>query len=593
MHTSLRAVLAAGVAAIVMNLGPVAEPAPSAETLAMLDPTRQASALCGSRNGIAALRDRLRIASLFATPAHAAMQAPMPLYPGLGGLDFPVTANAQARPYFLQGLMFSYGFNHAAAVRSFKEAQRLDPGCALCWWGEAFAYGPNINAPMDPSSIEATMAAVAKAQSLKAKASPVERAMIDAVALRYTADPKADRAPLDLAYADAMLAAAQRFPGNDDLALLAAEAVMDTTPWVYWEADKVTPKGRIGDAVRLVETVLARSPDHPQASHLYIHLMENGGDPRKAEAYADRLARPLAPGAGHLVHMPAHIYYRLGRFGDSIRSNVAAARIDEDYLRSSGDSGMYRFGYYPHNVHFIVTSAQMAGDIRTAVAEAKRLDSIVSADVAAQIASIQPVNAAPYLAYAQVASPKAILALEAPDERLPYVTAMYHYARAVAEAQRRNRRGFERELAAMRTVRETADFAPMTSQRVPAPELLLIAETVARGRFAAARGRYGEAADLYRQAIAIEDRIPYMEPPYWYYPVRQSLGAALYRAGRYQEARQAFRGALAQSPANGWVLYGLARTEAKLGNRLEAAAARQALDRAWLGDRKWLRMDRL
>lgn len=593
MHTSLRAVLAAGVAAIVMNLGPAGEPTPSAQTLTMLDPTRQASALCGSRNGFAALRERLRIASLFAAPAHAAMQAPMPLYPGLDGLDFPVTANAQARPFFLQGLMFSYGFNHAAAVRSFKEAQRLDPDCALCWWGEAFAYGPNINAPMDPSSIEATMAAVARAQALKGRASPVEQAMIDAIALRYTADPEADRAPLDQAYAEAMLAAAARFPANDDLALLAAEAVMDTTPWVYWEADKQTPKGRIGEAVGLVETVLARSPDHPQASHLYIHLMENGGDPQKAEAFADRLARPLAPGAGHLVHMPAHIYYRLGRFGDSIRSNVAAARVDEHYLRSSGDNGIYRFGYYPHNVHFIVTSAQMAGDIRTAIAEARRLDSIVSADVAAQIASIQPVNAAPYLAYAQVASPKAILALEAPDERLPYVTAMYHYARAVAEAQRRNRSGFERELAAMREIRETADFEPMTAQRVPAPELLLIAETVARGRFAASRGRYGEAADLYRQAIALEDKIPYMEPPYWYYPVRQSLGAALFRAGRYEGARQAFRDALAQSPANGWALYGLARTEAKLGNRLEAAAARQALDRAWLGDRKWLRMDRL
>jgi tetratricopeptide (TPR) repeat protein len=588
----VRAAALTGAALVLTNIGPFFEPAPSPETLAMLDPSRGAAASCGQFKGANLLRQRIRLAGLFASPA-GAMQASVPLQPGLGSLAFPVTANAQARPYFIQGLMLSYGFNHAGAIASFREAQRLDPGCALCWWGEAFAHGPNINAPMAEGALAATLAAVAKARSLGDRASPAERALIEAIAVRYSDDPKAERAALDKAYADAMLDAAKRFPDHDDIAILAAEAVMDTVPWNYWGSDQRTPNGRIGEAVHLVETVLARNPDHPQAAHLYIHLMENSFDPRRAEAAADRLAKPLTPAAGHLVHMPAHIYLRLGRFADSIRSNVAAARADEAYLQSSGDKGLYRYGYYPHNVHFIVTSAQMAGDMGTAVREAKRLASILDVDIATRFGWIQAIHAAPYFAYAQVASPKEILALPEADRRMAYVVGVRHYARAVAQAQRRDRKAFDQELAALRSVRTGTDVQSMVAQGVPAPDLLELAEHVALGRFAVASKRYGEAAGHFRQAAEIEDRIPYMEPPFWYYPVRQSLGAALYRAGKLEEARQAFREALLRSPNNGWALYGLAQTERKLGHRLEAAAANQALSRAWLGSKGWLRMERL
>jgi hypothetical protein len=272
-----------------------------------------------------------------ASVVDAATVQRVPLYEGLASLNFPITTTRpEAGRYFSQGLAFAYGFNHAGALASFREAQRLDPECAMCWWGEAFAHGPNINAPMDA----------------------------DANAKRYSPDPQADRAALDATFADAMLAAAAAHPAHDDTALLAAEAAMNTRPWDYWTADK-QPNQRIGEAVRLVETVLARSPAHPQAAHLYIHLMENGPDPRLAEAAADRLNVPLAPASGHLVHMPAHIYYRLGRWQDSIRANIAAARADEAWIRDSGDTGLVRYGYYPHNVHFIVTSAQMAGEMRT------------------------------------------------------------------------------------------------------------------------------------------------------------------------------------------------------------------------------------
>ena len=345
--------------------------------------------------------------------------------------------------------------------------------------------------------------------------------------------------------------------------------------------------------MRLVETVLARSPDHPQAAHLYIHLMENGPNPERAEAAADRLNKPLAPALGHLVHMPAHIYYVRGRWQDSIRSNIAAAKADEAWIKMSGDKGLVRYGYYPHNVHFIVTSAQMAGEMPTAIREARKLEQLLDPDISARIAWIQAVNAAPYFAAAQFASPAEILAMKAPDARLPYPTAMRFYARAVARAQQGNRAEFEKELGRLRSIGTSGSLQPMIDQGVPAAELVNLAEKVALARWAQANRRYTDAIGLYREAAKIEQSIPYMEPPYWYYPVNQSLGAALFQAKRYQEARDAFATALAQSPNNGWVLYGLAASERALGRKDRARNAEVAFRRAWSGDQRWLRMERL
>ncbi|HMN53938.1 MAG TPA: hypothetical protein PKC32_07085 [Sphingopyxis sp.] len=563
----------------------------SAAALEALDPSRLATLLCGAEKAGSTLARELLIASAFAAPASEAR--PIPLFADLAASPFPVsTREPQARRYFSQGLLLTYGFNHAGAVRSFREAQRLDPKCAMCWWGEAVALGPNIDAPMDDRDHAAALDAMDRAMALRDGASPMERALIEAVAHRYSRDPGADRAALDAAYADAMLDVARRFPGDDDVAVLAAEAAMDTSPWNYWESDKKTPVGRSGEAVRLIETVLGRNLAHVQANHLYIHLME-ASDPQRAEAAADRLANPRAPSAAHLVHMPGHIYQLRGRHADSIRVNVAAARADEAFIRSAGDHGLVRYGYYPHNIHFIVTSAQMAGDMPTAIREAQRLGTVLDPATSERIAWIQSIDAAPYLAMAQFAEPKAILAMAAPDARLAYPTAMRHYARGIAYARLRDRAGFDAELAAMARLRTSDAMKGMIDQGIPADDLVRLAELVARGRFAAAGGRHDEAIAFYRQAIAIEGRIPYQEPAYWYYPVRQSLGAALFQAGRYADASEAFRGALTQTPNNGWALYGLGRSEAAQGNKLEAAAADRALSKAWLGDARWLRMDRL
>jgi tetratricopeptide (TPR) repeat protein len=584
--------LAAGA---LMSVSPPSQPTYSAELLAMLSPSAMASSLCGGggSDGAKSMRAALMVSAAVLQAAGTPEPTTSPLYDGLGKVHFPITTSKPlAQRYFDQGLSFAYGFNHAAAIASFREAQRLDPSCALCFWGEALAHGPNINVPMDPAANARTVGLAQYANWLARKGTPEEQALTAAMLKRYSPDAKADRAALDAAFADAMLGVARSYPNSDDILLLAAESAMDTRPWDYWTADK-KPQPRLGEAVELVRTVYARNPDHPQAAHLWIHLMENGPDPKVAEAAADKLATPLSPTAGHLVHMPAHIYYRLGRWKDSIRVNVDAVKADEAWIKQSGDKAFVRYGYYPHNVHFIVTSAQMAGDMPLAIREATKLSKLLDPTVSSQVGWIQAVNAAPYFAAAQFATPAQILAMAAPDKRLPYPAAMRHYARAIAYANLHNGAGFDREVAAFAKLKRSADFKLMTDQGVPVPDLLQLAETVAKARWAYANGKNAEAINLYREAMTTESKISYMEPPWWYFPVGQSLGAALYKAGKYDEARDAFTAALTQYPNNGWALYGLAATEKASGRQLQAAAANEALNKAWTGNPAWLRMDRL
>lgn len=591
MGAIVRPLLVAVSACSLMGASSAREQEYSPQLLAQLDPTKLVSNLCQDKAGTDGMRSRLAVA---ASMTGGLAVAPVALPEGSTRIRFPITTSSpDAQRHFDQGLALAYGFNHAGAIASFREAQKLDPTCAMCFWGEALAYGPNINAPMDVTANARAVALARYAQWLARNSSGAEQALTAAMLKRYSADGSSDRAALDAAYADAMLEAAAAHPEHDDIALLAAEAAMDTRPWDYWQADGHTPQPRIGEAVRLVESVLARNVDHPQAAHLYIHLMESGPDPKRAEAAADRLAAPLAPTLGHLVHMPAHIYFRLGRWKDSLRVNIAAARADEEWIRTSGDSGLVRYGYYPHNVHFIVTSAQMAGDMGTAIRESRKLAQILDPSISARIAWVQAINAAPYFAAAQFATPGQILAMQAPDERLPYASAMRHYSRAIARARQRNRAGFEQEMASLRAYADHAGIRAMVDQGVPAPDLIKLAESSALGRWAYANGQYRQAERHYRDAIVLEEKIPYMEPPYWYYPVHQSLGAALYRQNRFDDAADAFTTALARSPNNGWALYGLAEAQRASANRPQAAATRAALERAWSGDPAWLKMDRL
>ncbi len=557
-----------------------------------LDPTLAGRLACkGNAMGGSVLSARLKSAAQFA--AKQRDSAAPGLYKDIPPSDLPTgSMSAEARQYFDQGLALAYGFNHAGAIQSFRRARELDPACEVCWWGEAMANGPNINAGLDDAQNKAALGAISTARELTSDTDPAVRALIEAQALRFSPDPEADRASLDFAYAEAMLAIAQANPTSDDLAVLAAEAAMTTSPWNYWESPAGTPRPLIAEAVQLIEKVMARNPRHPQASHLYIHLLELP-DPKKAEAAADRLNSTGPKALGHLVHMPAHIYFRLGRYVDSMQANIEAVAADEAYLREVGDDGLVRFGYYPHNVHFLLTSAQMLGDVQTVVTQTARLESILDVETGRELYWVQAIYAAPYFAYAQYSSPEAVLALTAKPHPLAFVDAMRHYARAVASAEAGNMEGFEQELDALQTRSDDASVLEMEANGFPAPLIIRLAGEVAQGRRSMAEKRYRDAIHHFEQAAEMQRAIPYNEPPFWYYPVSQSLGAAHYTAGNFDEARAAFRAALFDAPNSALALYGLKETERRLGNRADFLAAQRAFERVWRGEDAWLNIGRI
>ena len=571
--------------------------APIAEPLivpAVFDPAEMARGLCRAgdqRDDVYAQRLLLAAAATAAAPP-AQADAP-PLWANLGDLSFRIsTENPMAQAYFDQGLRWIYGFNHAEAVRSFRHAQRLDPTCAMCFWGEAVALGPNINQPMLPAAeapaYAAALAAVARTNGTTER----ERALIDAVARRYAPAGQGDRAALDQAYAQTMQAVHERFPADQDIAILYAESLMTLQPWDYWEADRATPRGRAADVIATLEAVLAENPDHAAAIHLYIHIVEASTTPERAEPYADRLG-PLMPGAGHLVHMPSHLYYRVGRYVDSLDANVAAVAADQAYLAENPIGGIYQYGYYPHNIHFVVTSAGMAGDADAAFQHADLLYDAIPEAVAQEVAWVQVIQAAPYFNHALFSDRETIMGVPAPGGDLPYIRAMWHYMRAVAHAQAGDVGGTVAEAQAIDRISRNHDFAEMIAGGVPVPDLLRLALHVVEGKLAMARREHARAVDAFDRAVEIQDGLPYMEPPYWYYPVRQSLGAALLGVGQAEEAEAVFWQSLLNYPNNGWALYGLAEAHRAQGEFQAAAYADRLLDRAWAGDMQILDLSRL
>ena len=519
----------------------------------------------------------------FQPQAMKAAGGDVPLYADLGTLAFRIsTRSPRTQAYFNQGLRLAFAFNHAEAQRAFQAAQRLDPQCAACFWGEALVLGPNINVPMMPEANPPAVAALAKAVALKDRAGAKERALIEALEQRYRDDPKAERAPLDAAYADAMQKVAARFPGDDTIRTLYAESAMDTQPWDYWQPGGAKPKGRGAEIVSSLEKVLKRNPTHPGAIHLYIHAVEASTTPERALPHAERLGA-LMPGAGHVVHMPAHIYYRVGQYRRSLDTNKRAVQVDERYFATSPSDPLYRSAYYPHNIHFVMVSSQMGGDGATAVDAAKKLDAAVPAELASQFQIMEPVKAAPFTTQLQFADPDTLLALAPPDDRLPLARTMYHYARAVALARKKETAAARAEIAAIDAIEAKADFKPYDAWGVPAKAILQTARLVASGRIADAGGDLDGAARAYQDAIAIEDTLSYTEPPYWYYPVRQSLGGVRLRQGRLDDAERAFRDSLVRVRNNGWALAGLAEVYRRKGDRNSEAAARRSYARAWFG----------
>jgi tetratricopeptide (TPR) repeat protein len=508
----------------------------------------------------------------------------VPLYGDLGDHHREITTTVPAaQKYFDQGLRLYYAFNHPEAVRAFRAAQRLDSLCAMCYWGEALAWGPNINLPMDSAGGVAANAALQRALAARSHASSVERALIDALASRYAPPERvtAPRAALDSAYATAMAGVARAHPGDQDIAVLYSESLMDLRPWNYWKRDGSLQPG-MADVLSRLERVVASNPRHPGACHLYIHAVE-AAHPERAVPCAERLAS-LMPGAGHIVHMPGHIYIRVGRYMDAVKANEHAVHADETYIRDQRPGvSVYTAGYYPHNFDFLAFAAAMAGRAEQAVGAADRQASVVPSDMltAPGMTFLQHHITRRLQLRVRFGRWDEILHTPAPPEQLPHARGMWHYARGRALAATGKLREAEAELARVHAAAADPRLAGARLEFNESPTILGIAEHVLAGNIAYARGDHAGAVSHLRKGAAIEDGLTYGEPPDWTVPVRHDLGAALLAAGQAGEAERVYREDLRRFPSNGWSLLGLSQSLRAQGRIAEADRAMTAFRRAW------------
>jgi tetratricopeptide (TPR) repeat protein len=509
-----------------------------------------------------------------------ASSAPPVLFDDLGTHHQAITtASPRAQQYFDQGLRLVYAFNHVEAQRAFQECARLDPGCAMCQWGIALTYGSNYNSPTDAERERGAWQAVQKARALAAGATERERAVIEALAARHSDSSTADRAALDRAYADAMRDVTRRFPADHDSATLYADALMNLHPWRLWTADG-RPQPGTDEIVQTLERVLAAAPDHPGANHLYIHAVEASPDPRRALAAADRLGA-LMPGAGHIVHMPSHIYIRVGRYDDAVTVNHRAAAADRAYFAKSEPSGIYRMMYYPHNLDFVWISASMDGRAAETIRAARAFAAAVPVEVIRTMPDMEIAPVAPLAALVRFGRWQEALQQPAPDGALPYLTGMWHYTRGLAFNATGRPADAARELVSLRGVAAGVAEDRTVAGFFKTRDMLALAAAVLGGEMAARAGAPADAIRQLMEAVHLQDQHWFTEPPPWYYPVRQSLGAVLLHAGRAAEAEAVYREDLKRNPENGWSLFGLAqalRAQSKSG---EAVAAEERFRRAW------------
>lgn len=501
-----------------------------------------------------------------------------PRLQNLGTHVFPVsTTSEQAQRFINQGLNLSYAFNHAESGRAFREAARLDPSLAMAYWGQALVLGPNINAAMDPKEEPNAHALAQKAVALKAGATPREQALIDALALRYTGRPE-QRAANDKAYAAAMKQVVDRFPEDNDVAALYVEAMMDLRPWNYWTRDGEPHEGT-AEIAELAERVMKRDPRHPGALHLYIHLME-ATHPARAVTAADTLM-PLMPAAGHMVHMPSHIYQRVGRYDLAIRSNQLAVDADEDYITQCRAQGMYPMAYYPHNVHFLWFAATYDGQSAMAIAAAKKVGAGVTDDMLREMPLLAGFRVVPYYALARFGKWDEVLAAPAPPPGNAFLTGVWHYVRGLALLSRGQVAAADGELAKLKGLMSDASLKEPLFSPNTAGAVLGVAPEVLAGEIAAARKDYDRAVAHLERAVRLDDALVYTEPSEWHYPPRHALGAVLLAAGRASEAETVYWEDLRRNPNNGWALFGAWKALEAQGKHEDARLTEARFRKSW------------
>lgn len=518
-------------------------------------------------------------AAAHAAPTPSAGSLRPSLQTDLGTHHFPITTTSKrAQQFFDQGLRLTYAFSHAEAIRSFEEALRHDPNAVMAYWGVANALGPNIHAPMTPAQERQAVQALKKARAGAKNLSARERDYVAALSYRYSEEVGDHRAALDRTYADAMRVLSRKYPTDLDAATLFAEALMDLSPWDYWTREG-RPQRYTAEIVATLERVLKTNPDHPGACHFYIHALEASSHPERALPCADRLPK-LMPGAGHLAHVPAHIYMRVGRYAEAVERNLQGVRVDEASLRDRGKGGFYGAWDYLHNLHFLWAALVMEGRSREAGKAAADLAKVLPPARVTEVPALEFFCPTPLYGMVRFGRWEAILSEPEPPTHLRFMTGMWHYARGLAFARtnRLEQADEERRLLGV-VVDATPDSYSVGHNS--AKTLLDLAAHVLVAELAAVRGEDELAMREMEEAMAIEDALAYEESPAWHLPVRQSFGAVLLSVGRAAEAEQVYREDLVRHPNNGWSLFGLGLALTAQRRTEEAAAVERRFRTAW------------
>ena len=509
-----------------------------------------------------------------------------PLLSGLGTHDHKISTEIPgAQRYFNQGLVLSFAFNHAESIRSFKAAQKLDPSCAMCYWGEALSRGPNINVTSDGKVVMSdndrleAFKAIERAKELMSSSTLKEQDYIIALSSRYNGQVGTDRSVLDRKYAQSMEELSKKYPDDMDASSLFAESLMNTMPWNYWAEDG-NPKPDTVKVINSLEDVLEKAPDHPLAIHLYIHAVEASSSPERAEAAADRLG-DLVPGAGHLVHMPAHIYWRVGRYHDASEANIKAAQVDEEYIAQCNAQGFYPALYYPHNIHFLWAASTMEGRSGLSIESALKVAKYVGPEQIKQFPVVEFFHTVPLLSYVRFGKWKEILSYSAPEQDFKYSTGIYHYARGIAFSSLGKNEEALKELSYIKPLIDTPEIKNLVKSGQPSAKLLEIADNLLLGQIEFKNGNYEASIISLKKAVSLQDDLPYTEPPFWYYPTRQSLGRVLTEAGKFAEAEAVFRKDLEDYPRNGWSMFGLFKVLEIQGKTKEAKKYKDKFDVIW------------
>lgn len=504
-----------------------------------------------------------------------------PLFGNLGSYQFKIsTDNPEAQSFFDQGVKLTFGFNHAEAHRSFMETERIDSGNPMALWGQAYALGPNINDPFpDEERRMKAFEAVEKAKSLINAGSEKEKDLINALAARYSSDTSADLNILNENYRQEMEKLAAKYPDDADILTLFADAAMNTRPWDYWDKNG-NPHPNIPEAKEALEKAFTINPEHPGAHHLYIHMVELPF-PELGVPSAEKLAG-LMPGSGHLVHMPSHIYIRVGRYDDAVKSNMEAVAADEDYIAQCFSQGIYPLSYYPHNIHFLWSAASLMGDSKLAIEAARKTAEKTPASEMTTLPFLQDYASTPLLAYTRFGKWNEILTIPPYGTEIKHINLIRHYARGIAFVRKNNIAEAEEELAALVQLRDDPDLATLIANYTnPSSSIGKVAAAALEGEISAAKGDYNQAIEILKQGVAFEDDLAYSEPTAWHIPVRQTLGSTLMKAGKAKEAEQAYRADLKINRDNGWSLMGLHKSLMSQGKTQEAESIKKKFDEVW------------